>query len=250
MQPTAQKSHVSDEKMDKKESSAYIPDYTLVIPAYNEKERIGAVLDELKSSSGRFIFIFDGDDRTPDIILDFSRRNPGIPIHVERHNKRRGKGKAILEGFRIANTPIVGFMDADGSTSIREMERLVSEINARDGAIGSRWLPGSRLPRKQGFSRRIQSRIFNLIIRILFGLSFKDTQCGAKVFKKSAIDAVIGDMVSSGFEFDVELLWRLSRKGYAIREVPIKWTNMSDSRVTRSDAGGMLAGLLKLRIHG
>ena len=89
-----------------------------------------------------------------------------------------------------------------------------------------------------------------MLFRSLFGLSFKDTQCGAKVFKKSAIDAVIGDMVSSGFEFDVELLWRLSRKGYTIREIPIKWTNMSDSRVTRSDAGGMLAGLLKLRIHG
>ena len=236
--------------MDQNERDAHIPDYTLVIPAYNEEERIGAVLEELKSSSGNSIFICDGDDRTPDMILDFSRRNPGIPIHVERHGERRGKGKAILEGFRIANTPIVGFMDADGSTSIQEMERLVSEINTLDGAIGSRWLPGSRLPRKQGFSRRIQSRIFNLLIRVLFGLSFKDTQCGAKVFKKSAIDAVIGDMVSSGFEFDVELLWRLSRKGYTIREIPIKWTNMSDSRVTRSDVGGMLAGLLKLRIHG
>jgi len=235
--------------MDREEGCRDIQDYTLVIPAYNEEARIGAVLEELKSSSGRFVFVFDGDDRTPDIILEFSRQNPAIPIHLENHAERRGKGKAILEGFRMAKTSIVGFMDADGSTSIREMERLVSEINAVDGAIGSRWLPRSELPRKQEFSRRIQSRGFNLIIRVLFGLPFKDTQCGAKVFKKSAIDAVIDDMVSSGFEFDVELLWRLCRKGYTIRELPIRWTNMGDSRVTRSDAGGMLAGLLKLRIH-
>ena len=225
-------------------------DYTLVIPAYNEEERIGVVLEDLKSSPARFIFISDGNDRTSDLIMDFSSRNPAVHIQLEHHGKRRGKGKAILEGLRMADTPIIGFMDADGSTSLQEMERLVSQINDADGVIGSRWLSGSELPRKQELSRQIQSRVFNLFIRVLFGLPFKDTQCGAKVFKKSAIDAVIDDMVSSGFEFDVELLWRLCRKGCRIRELPIRWTNMGDSRVKRSDVGGMLAGLIKLRVHG
>ena len=99
----------------------------------------------------------------------------------------------------------------------RRSPRWSSLFDALDGAdcvIGSRWLPGSIVPERQGIARRFESRGFNLLIRLLFGLSLTDTQCGAKVFKKSAVDAVIGDMLSSGFEFDVELLWRLSQKGY------------------------------------
>jgi len=235
--------------MAKRDEQGIDPDYTLIIPAYNEEKRIGIVLEGLKGATGRFIFIFDGNDRTPDIVNDFSTRHPEITIRLEQHKKRQGKGKAIIEGFRMATTPVVGFMDADGSTGMKEMELLIARINGADGAIGSRWLPGSDLPRSQGLSRRIQSRAFNLIIRLLFGLSFKDTQCGAKVFKKSVIDAVLEDMVSAGFEFDVELLWRLCRKGYVIEECPIRWKNMGDSKVRGSDATGMFVGLLKLRFH-
>jgi len=96
--------------------------------------------------------------------------------------------------------------------------------------------------------RRIESRIFNVIVRVLFGLPFKDTQCGAKVFKKSAIDAVIKEMVSPGFEFDVELLWRLHRGGFRIREHPIAWRDTGSSRVRRRDGLGMLCSLARLRM--
>jgi hypothetical protein len=95
--------------------------------------------------------------------------------------------------------------------------------------------------------RRFESRAFNLIIRLLFGLHFHDTQCGAKVFRKSAVDSVLPQMVSSGFEFDVELLWRLKQGGYSVREVPIKWQNTGDSRVERRDMIRMLTGLLRVR---
>ena len=81
------------------------------------------------------------------------------------------------------------------------------------------------------------------------GLDFRDTQCGAKVFKKSAIDAVLPLMVSRGFEFDVELLWRLTGAGYKIREVPIAWQNKGDSRVRKRDMIMMLAGLFRVRLH-
>jgi hypothetical protein len=86
-----------------------------------------------------------------------------------------------------------------------------------------------------------------MVIRLLFGLTFNDTQCGAKVFKKSAVDAVLPLLVSRGFEFDVELIWRLVKAGYRIEEVPIQWQNMGDSRVRKRDMIKMLAGLLRVR---
>ncbi len=92
---------------------------------------------------------------------------------------------------------------------VEEMKRLFLSLSTADGAIGSRWIDGSTLKVRQSILRQMESRAFNLIIRVLFGLSYHDTQCGAKVFKKSAIDAVLPLMISRGFEFDVELLWRL-----------------------------------------
>jgi hypothetical protein len=141
----------------------------------------------------------------------------------------------------------VGYFDADGSTSIDEMQRLFSRLPVSDGAIGSRWVEGSTLRVRQGLLRRIESRAFNLLIRLLFGLTYHDTQCGAKVFKKSAVDAVLPQMVSRGFEFDVELLWRLQLAGYTITEVPIVWQNKGDSRVQKRDMIRMLKGLFTIR---
>jgi len=89
--------------------------------------------------------------------------------------------------------------------------------------------------------------VFNLIIRILFGLNFFDTQCGAKAFKKVAIDTVLPHIISTGFEFDVELLWRLKRAGYSVGEFPIEWENAGNSRVQRRDMIKMFIGLLKVR---
>ena len=100
---------------------------------------------------------------------------------------------------------------------------------------------------KQGILRQAESRCFNLLIRILFGLSFHDTQCGAKVFTRAAIDAVLPSMTSRGFEFDVELLWRLKKAGFRVVEVPIVWQNKGDSRVKKRDMARMFLGLVAVR---
>ena len=122
-------------------------------------------------------------------------------------------------------------------------------LSTFDGAIGSRWKSGANIKVRQNILRQHESRSFNLIIRILFGLHYQDTQCGAKVFKKSAIDAVLPKMVSQGFEFDVELLWRLWQGGYRVIEVPIEWQNIDDSRVNKKDIIRMLSDLLTVRFH-
>jgi dolichol-phosphate mannosyltransferase len=225
-------------------------DYTIIIPAYNEERRIGPLLESLAGSTGFFLVICDGDDHTPELVEHFASQNPDLHIKAHRYDQRLGKGGAVKIGFALAGTPFIGYMDADGSTSIDQMIRLFASLDHADGVIGSRWLPESVIPIPQGISRKFQSRVFNLLIRILFGLSFKDTQCGAKVFKKEAIDAVLDKMTSTGFEFDVELLWRLDSAGFRILECPITWTNRDESRLRGGEGLGMFTALLRLRRNG
>jgi len=220
---------------------------SLVIPAYNEEHRIAPLFGTITGFSGELIVVCDGTDRTAEVVEGIALHRPDLTIRCLRFDHRLGKGGGVIEGLKAARAPLVGFFDADGSTGIGEILRLFSATAAADGAIGSRWVDGSKLTVRQGLLRRLESRGFNLLIRVLFGLSYNDTQCGAKVFKKNAIDAVLPAMVSRGFEFDVELLWRLKNAGYSVIEVPIEWQNKGDSRVEKRDMIRMLWGLLKVR---
>ena len=222
-------------------------EFTLVIPAYNEEKRIGMLLSELVGRQTEYIFICDGSDTTASEIKQWGIHHPEISLRCIEHPERIGKGKAVCEGLSLAKTRLAGYMDADGSASYSEMVKLFHHLEGCDGVIGSRWVAGSKIARSQGLVRRFESRIFNRLIRLLFGLQFRDTQCGAKVFRKDALDTVLPGIVSPGFEFDVELLWRLIGKGYKISEYPIEWNNRVDSRVKGPDAVSMLWGLFRLR---
>lgn len=225
-------------------------DCSLVIPAYNEESRIRNLLDSLLSFRGELLFVCDGDDRTARLIGDFSSRNPGLQIRCLEYSRRLGKGGGVLAGMKAASKEYVGFMDADGATSLNEMRRLFSALSWYDGAIGSRWLPDSMVPVPQGSWRRFQSRFFNFVVRLLFGLCYSDTQCGAKVFRAGILEDIIPAMHLSGFEFDVELLWRLERAGCSITELPITWVNQEGSTVQGSTGLGMLFALFSLRLSG
>ena len=220
---------------------------SLVIPAYNEENRIQLLFDEITTFDGELIVVCDGTDRTADCVRLIAARRQDLMISCLEFDHRLGKGGGVIEGLKAAQAPLVGYFDADGSTSVSEMQRLFSHLSHSDGAIGSRWVSGSMLRVRQGILRRMESRAFNLLIRLLFGLTFNDTQCGAKVFKKSVIDTVLPQMTSRGFEFDVELLWRLQQAGYLVTEVPIIWQNKGDSRVQKRDMIRMLKGLFAIR---
>lgn len=222
-------------------------EFTLVIPAYNEEKRIGLLLSELDCRQTAYIFICDGSDNTAAEIKQWGILHPEISVRCLEHPTRIGKGKAVCEGLSLAKTRFAGYMDADGSASYSEMVKLICELEGNDGVIGSRWVAGAKISRSQGLLRRFESRIFNRLIRLLFGLPFQDTQCGAKVFRKDALDTVLPGIVSPGFEFDVELLWRLMKKGYKISEYPIEWNNRGDSHVKGPDAISMMGGLIRLR---
>ena len=230
-------------------TSSPLPRYSLVIPAYNEEKRIAGLFDAIPQFDGELIVICDGNDHTAEVIEEIAGKRNELCIRCLRFPSRLGKGGGVLAGLRAARAPLVGYVDADGSTGIGEMVRLFGHLGPADAAIGSRWIPGSAPVIRQGWSRRLESRGFNLLIRTLFGLTFHDTQCGAKVFKKAAVDAVLPHLLSRGFEFDVELIWRLVRAGNRIEEVPIAWQNKGDSRVRKGDMLRMFFGLLRIRLH-
>lgn len=222
-------------------------DCTIVVPAYNEEARISGLLEALAEFEGSVIVVADGMDRTADLVRDFAESHPGLTLACLEFPARLGKGGGILAGFRAATTPYVGFMDADGSTAPGEMARLFSSLAEADGAIASRWVPGAVVPVRQGPVRRLQSRTFCLLIRLLFALPYADTQCGAKVFRRDVLVLVLDEMTLTGFEFDVELLWRLARRGARVVEVPTVWYDRGGSKVHSVDCMQMLGRLVGLR---
>lgn len=220
---------------------------SIVIPAYNEANRIMPLLSELSDPGVEYIFVCDGDDETAEIIRKYSIIHPELTLRILVFADRLGKGGGVHAGFLEASAPVVGFMDADNSTPVFELIRLCTIIGEHDGVIGSRHLPGQVLQRKQSIARRMQSRVFNGIIRLLFGLPFYDTQCGAKVFRKVALDVVLPSLQAKGFEFDVELLWRLKKAGFSVTEVPVIWNDTEDSRLRLADTFSMFLTLFRIR---
>ena len=222
-------------------------DCSIIVPAYNEEKRIGFFLENLNEFAGTIIFVCDGTDNTPVLIEKFAAENSRYNIRCLSYSHRLGKGGGILEGFRHSETAYCGFLDADGSASVKEMRKLFAALDDSDCAIGSRWMQESNVVIGQGLGRKIQSRMFNLAVKILFGLSFKDTQCGAKAFRRDAILTVMPRIESTGFEFDVEILWRLQNSGFRIKEIPIAWEDRESSHVGGFDGAGMLANLIRLK---
>ncbi len=233
------------------------PGASIVIPAYNEEGRIGSVLENYTKlpafSSGNYeiIVVCNGCmDNTSEIVHDFAKRHKNV--RQRNFEERLGKGGAIIEGFKIARGDFIGFVDADESTEVGEYVNLINsliELKA-DGAIGSRRVKGSVISSRQPLRRRVSSRVFNLLVRAMFGLNFKDTQCGAKIFKKAVIEAVLDKLQTRGFEFDVELLWRMKKEGYTIKELPLKWKHSAEGTFNLKHAPGMFLSLVKLRARG
>jgi glycosyltransferase involved in cell wall biosynthesis len=229
------------------------PKYSLIIPAYNEAGRISHLLAELDDVAFEYIFVCDGTDNTSEIITSHFKWQ-SHHMQCLTFSDRKGKGGGIIAGFNAASTPFIGFIDADQSVSLKTIKKLFEGLEhalERDphiGAfIGSRYVKDANIKKSQPVFRRIMSRCFNVATRVLFGLSYHDTQCGAKVCTKEAFDSIRQELTSTGFEFDVELIWRLERAGYRVHEIGIEWADREDSRLSLSTPLNMFWGLIKLR---
>src|SRR3989344_9034922 len=161
---------------------------SIVIPAYNEEKRIGQTLkdytsffNKIKISYEIFVVLNGCRDNTLGVVKELSKKNKVITYLDIK--EAIGKGGAITQGFKAAKGDLIGFVDADGSTSPQAFNDLIENIGEYDGIIASRWIRGAKISYKQPFLKRFGSRGFNFLVRLLFNLRFKDTQCGAKLFK-------------------------------------------------------------------
>lgn len=221
---------------------------SVIIPAYNEEARIEQTLiDYNKGLATRgayeIIVVCDGSrDRTAEIAAKYAR--------VLQFPHRLGKGGGVIEGFKAAKGDILGFTDADNSLKVDQFLRLLDEMD-RTGAgcvIADRKSRESMVLESQYLVRRLASESFNFLFsRALFGLKVRDSQCGGKVFRRDYIDRILPKMECTGFEFDVELLWRLTRDGCAIGEVPVIWKDDKQSKFGFKYVPSMFVSLVKAR---
>ncbi len=215
--------------------------FSIVIPAHNEATRIGKTLREYtKIKDAEIIVVLNGcTDNTEKVVVNFD-------VKILEFRKKLGKGRAIIEGFKVAKGEIIVFADTDGSVPSEELLKVVNYAKKYDVTICSRWLKESIIPVKQPLLRRIASRAFNAAVRIILGLKFHDTQCGCKAFKRDVVYA-INDIKTGGYAFDVDLLYNLKKKGYNIHEVPITWIDRKGSKLKLIDVFEMFISLFKIR---
>jgi glycosyltransferase involved in cell wall biosynthesis len=227
------------------------PRFSVIIPAHNEQERIERTLEDYVGVFGdsEIIVVLNGcTDGTGAVVNRLRESSPNL-LTIEIPDAV-GKGGAVRAGFLMARADVVGYVDADGSTPAREMRRLCEAVGDSDGVIGSRWLPGSLVAIRQSWARRVASRNFNFIVRALFGLGYCDTQCGAKVFRRRALERVMRDVETANLAFDVDLLFTMKRLRMRIREEPTYWIDMQGSRVRLASASlHMFAAVVRLRLR-
>lgn len=213
---------------------------SVIIPAFNEEQRLPATLDTvqryLETKSFDFVEVVvvdDGSrDRTAAVVKEYAARDSRIRLLENPGN--RGKGYAVRHGMTQARGDWVLFTDADLSAPIEELDKLAAAIavSGADGAIGSRALDRSLVGRHQSLARELIGRSFNLIMRLVTGLPYFDTQCGFKVLSREAARTVAARQQSDGFGFDVEILYIANKHGFRVLEVPVRWFNSEGSKVS------------------
>lgn len=232
------------------------PQYSIVIPAYNEGARIGAALSEVSAcvrSRGwraEVLVVDDGStDNTGELVLAWAARHP--EVRLLRNERNRGKGYSVRNGMLHAAGEIVMFTDADMSSPIEEAELLFAAIaQGADLAIGSRWLTGKRIVHKQPMYRRFFGRCFNALTRMVMRLPFADTQCGFKAFRREAAQLVFGLQRIERWGFDPEILFIAITRGLPVAEVSVTWGHDERSRISYlRDGMQMLMELAFIRFN-
>jgi glycosyltransferase involved in cell wall biosynthesis len=231
------------------------PSLLLLIPAYNEERRIGPVLRDYaeyfrRNYHGKFqlVVMLNGcRDNTLGVVQAVAADFP--EVSAVDHPDPIGKGGALIEGLKLApRADLIGYVDADGATAPRAFLDLVRQTEKADCVIGSRWIEGAVLHQVQSGRRRFASRVFHAAVQVLFGMNITDTQCGAKVMRRAAVEKVHGALCIADMAFDINLLYLLKRNGCVVLEAPTEWTDKAGSKVTlwRTSAT-MLLSVIRLR---
>jgi hypothetical protein len=220
---------------------------SVVIPAHNEADEIGELLNAFGLFEGLELIVAEdaSTDGTIAIVQEFASRHENAVLTSS--STLTGKGAAVKRGLALASGDVLGFVDADGSIHPRDFMRVAEAINrGADLAVGSRDLPASVIVRAQPLSRRVFGSIYSFLARALLDTDVRDFQCGCKAFRRDVWDAV--DIACDGFAFDAELIAKAHKNGFTIVELPITWSDKSNSKVSAArEAFPMLKCLLKTR---
>jgi dolichyl-phosphate beta-glucosyltransferase len=211
-----------------------MPQLSVVIPAYNEAERLGPSLDraleylERRGGSFELLVVDDGSsDATGRVAAAYAARN----VQLLTHPRNRGKGAALRTGVVATRGDRVLVSDADFSTPIEELPKLERRLADADLVLGSRAAPGADVRERQPLYRELMGKTFNLLIRILGVRGLRDTQCGFKLLRGEVGRELFAEMEIDGFAYDVEMVWLARQHGYRVVEVGVVWVNSAASKV-------------------
>lgn len=235
-----------------------VPDSSLLllIPAYNEEARIEPMLRDYAVFFGRhyagqfqLVVVLNGcRDNTLGVVQRVAQDHACVswlefPAPI-------GKGGALIEGLKLAGrADLIGYVDADGATAPAAFLDLIQKMGDADCAIGSRWLPGAVIHQSQSSKRQFASRVFHLIVQSLFWMNIRDTQCGAKVMRRAAVEKIHPSLRIADMAFDINLLFSLKRAGFRIREIPTEWTDKIGSKVMLGRSSlTMLLSAIRVRL--
>lgn len=230
------------------------PTYSIVLPAYNESERVATTLESILAHSQQrgwkteVIVVNDGSsDDTSRIVSGYAAKHSMVRILENPGN--RGKGYSVRNGMLHAHGDILLFSDADLSSPIAESDKLFAAIaGGADVAIGSRWLKSELQTRRQPLHRQLFGRVFNLALRLILGLNFKDTQCGFKAFTRDAAQELFTLQRIERWGFDPELLYLARMLHLKVVEVPVAWSHREGTRINPlRDGFHMFGELLTIR---
>jgi dolichyl-phosphate beta-glucosyltransferase len=210
---------------------------SVVLPAYNEAQRIPATLAAMRTFLDRqgytyeIIVAADGDDETPTIVREIAQDWPALKLTAEPG--RHGKGHGVRRGMRLATGEIVGFIDADYKTPIDEITKILPWFDEGYHLVaGSRALDESKIEVYQPLYRQIGSRIFTFGLHLIIGLRhIRDAQCGFKFFTRTCANEIFSRTRIDGYMCDVEILCLAERLGFSVKEIGITWRDDGDSRL-------------------
>lgn len=234
---------------------------SIIIPAYNEEQRIAPSLDKILQFltsvpySAEVVIVNDGSsDKTESYILSRVEefRSAGIDLRVLTNNPNRGKGYSVKRGVREARGQIALFTDADLSAPITEAPKLLEPImeNRADVTFGSRALNRKLIGERQPLYRDFGGRVFNFFLRTITGLQYQDTQCGFKAFRRLESLPVFEMQSIDRFGFDPEALFIAQKIGLRLLEVPVIWNDVEGSKVNYlTDSPKMFLDLFKIRFN-
>jgi dolichyl-phosphate beta-glucosyltransferase len=220
---------------------AEAPFLSIIIPAYNEAERLPVTLVDMdKRLSGadfsyEIVVVNDGSkDNTAEVVQKIAKTIPHL--RLIDNEKNQGKGGVVRDGMLAVKGRYRIFTDADNSTSIDQFEKMRPHLAGQEGGeydvvIGSRAVKGAELDPPEPFYRQLLGKAGNLLIQLLNLPGIWDSQCGFKCFTAGAAERIFSKTKITGWGFDIEALALARAMGYKIKEVPVRWVNKAGSTV-------------------